>query len=229
MCGRFVLQNVEILGERFRIGVIEDFAADPVFAARFNIAPSQPIVSVVVQDGGTRALRQMRWGFAPPWFKVTPKQPPPINARAETLFERPMFRGAVAGRRCLIPADGFYEWQTIPGQRTKQPIHFRLKDGRVFAFAGLYTESSNPSTGETVQSCAIVTTAANELMAPFHHRMPVILTMEDESTWLDRSADQGAVLACLRQYAAEEMEAYPVSPLVSSARNDGAALILPLF
>ena len=165
----------------------------------------------------------MRWGFRPGWFKPNAKQPPPINARAETLVERPMFRGAVKSGRCLVPAGGFYEWRVVPGQSRKQPMFIRLRGGEQFYFAGLYTASDDET------SCAIVTCAPNELMATIHTRMPVILPAGAWEEWLDPDVrDPAEVLPLLVPYAADAMEAYPVSPLVSSVRNDGPELIAPL-
>ncbi len=142
------------------------------------------------------------------------------------MLERPMFRGAVAEHRCIIPADGFYEWQAVLGQRRKQPMYIQLKDLALYGFAGLYTATPGPADGEWVQSCAIVTTGPNELMAGIHNRMPVILSREDEETWLDPSVtDPAEVIAWLRAYPADGMEAYPVADLVNSVRNDGPELI----
>ncbi|MGI8554139.1 MAG: SOS response-associated peptidase [Dehalococcoidia bacterium] len=223
MCGRFTLAEPAMLGQRFGVQLGLDASPDP----RYNVAPSEQI-SVVIEEPEGRVLRWMRWGFQPGWLK-DPKRPPPINARAETLVERPLFRGAVARGRCLIPASGFYEWQAIPGRRTKQPIYIRLKDGGLFGFAGLYTEYRDETDGEPRSSCAIITTAANELMAPIHQRMPVIMRREDEGAWLDRTlSDPKAALVYLRAYPAEAMEAFAVSALVSSVRNDQAGLVEPL-
>ena len=224
MCGRFTFIDVPSLAGRFGIVLLDGGQISP----RFNIAPSQE-VPAVVEDQDGRALRWMQWGFQPAWFKAQPGRPPPINARAETLLERPMFRGAVAGQRCIIPADGFFEWQAVAGQRRKQPMYIRLKDGGIFGFAGLYAERPDPQSGEPVASCVIVTTSPNELMATIHHRMPVILDPADEALWLDSSVrDPAAVISCLRPYPSELMEAFAVSSLVSSARTDQPSLIEPL-
>lgn len=146
-----------------------------------------------------------------------------INARSETVAEKPAFREAFKRRRCLIPADGFYEWQRRDGK--KQPFYFRLRDERPFGFAGLWEKWRSPA-GEVIESCAILTTEANELLRPVHHRMPVILHPEDYSLWLDEDARQRALLKeLLRPYPAEEMTAYPVSAQVNSPSNQGRALI----
>jgi putative SOS response-associated peptidase YedK len=225
MCGRFTLLALPPIAERFGLHL---FADDERLVPRFNIAPSDSIVTVVHEFDERRTLRFMRWGFSPGWLKPRPGRPVPINARAETLLDRVMFRDAVARNRCLIPADGFYEWQAVPGQRGKRPMYIRLKGGGLFAFAGLYTKRRDASTGEPEQSCAIVTTEPNALTAPIHNRMPVILAREDEELWLDPTlTDRIAVLACLRPYPPELMEAYPVSNLVNSVRNDRPELIEP--
>jgi putative SOS response-associated peptidase YedK len=172
-----------------------------------------------------RAIRDMRWGFQPGWSKPLPGRPPPINARAETLLDRALFRDAVAAGRCIIPADGFYEWQPIPGGRRKQPMFIRLNGGGLFGFAGLWA-ACRSKTGEPIQTCAIVTTAPNDLMEPIHNRMPVILRPDDEALWLDRSMrDCVAAMACLRPYPAALMEVWPVATLVNSADNDGPELV----
>ena len=166
----------------------------------------------------------MRWGFRPAWMKDAGKRPPAINARAETILERPLFRGAVTHGRCLIPADGFYEWQWLVGRPGTQPWHFRLAGGELFGFAGIYADGPDREA-----TCAIITTAANELVAPIHDRMPVILDPEHEALWLETDlTDPAAVLPCLRAYPPQQMEAYPVGPLVSSVRNDGPELVAPL-
>ena len=220
MCGRYALTTPENLAEKFGFEPLVDTRIVP----RFNIAPTQGVPVVIGQDA-RRFLVPMQWGFQPGWMKADPKRPPPINARAESLLERPMFKGSVANRRCLIPADGFYEWMAVPGQKAKQPMYIRLKDGGLFGFAGLYT--GHPDGDDT--SCAIVTTAANDVLAPIHHRMPVILDHDAEGEWLDASnTDAVAALAALRPIPADRMVAYPVSRLVSSARNEGPELIEPL-
>ena len=223
MCGRFTLTEFSWLPGRFGLQLPLDEQPDP----RFNVAPS-PHIPVVLDEGAGPVLRWMEWGFQPAWFKATPNRPPPINARAETLLERPMFRDAVAKQRCLIPADGFYEWRKVPGQRAKQPVYARLKGGEPFLFAGLYALRGDEPASQPRASCVIITTKPNEIMAPIHDRMPVILSREDERRWADHAiTDSAAVIDCLRSYPSDRMEVYPVSPLVSSARNDGSALIRP--
>jgi putative SOS response-associated peptidase YedK len=211
------VRDPDSIAARFGIADCHETKVPP----RFNIAPSH-VVPVVVEGTDGRALRLMRWGFQPAWMKQ--RRGPPINARAETLVERPLFRSALARGRCLIPADGFYEWVDRPGQKSKQPVYIRLLGGPVFGFAGLYTTDPH---GEP--TCAIVTTAANHFIRPLHHRMPVILDPAAEADWLDPALeDPTAAPACLRPVPAGRMEAYPVGSGVSSARNDGPQLVLPL-
>lgn len=222
MCGRYVLQQTGRLQERFAVG-FEDFhdVRLPPVAPRFNIAPRQEVPTVLVRRA-SRKLVLMRWGFEPAW--LTGRGIPPfINAKAESLLEKPLWRGVLRNNRCLIPADGFYEWQKIPGVKAKQPIHLRLSNGALFAFAGLFAQDAN---GDL--TCAIVTTAANSLVAPIHSRMPVILAPEDEAVWLDGlEQDPRALVALLQPYPAEAMAASPASPDVGNVRNEGPELLKP--
>lgn len=216
MCGRYTLANTGQLALRF--GVSE---AD--LEPRYNIAPAQEVPIVIAGNDGA-ALAQVRWGFRPAWLADSTHSPP-INARAETLRERPLFRGAVAGHRCLIPADGFYEWQARPGQKAKQPFYFRLRDDALFAFAGLYTEPKDGGEG----TCVLITTTPNTVMAPIHDRMPAILRRADEAMWLDPEMREPEVaLSLLAPYPDDLLRAYPVSTLVSNVRHDGPELIQPL-
>jgi putative SOS response-associated peptidase YedK len=217
MCGRYTLTDPGQLPLRFDVEVNAD-----TLLPRYNIAPSQ-LVPVVVERPEGRALQPMRWGFQPAWAAPAPNRPAPINARAETLLERPLFRGAVVRRRCLIVADGFYEWQGT-GRGPKQPVYIRLRSGGLFAFAGLYTDA-----GEGPATCAIITTDPNDAIRPIHNRMPAILEPAQEAVWIDPLlSDPSAVLACLRPFPPEELIAFPVSRLVSDVRNDGPRLIEPL-
>ena len=219
MCGRYTLTNPEDIAARFGLEGFTETRIEP----RFNMAPSQGVPVLVEREDGP-SLTMMRWGFQPAWMRGDGQRPPPINARGESLLERPMFRGSVAHGRCLIPADGFYEWKAVPGRKTKQPMYIRLKGGDLFAFAGLYVQGRD-DVGET---CVIVTTAANEVLSPIHERMPVILERDAEMRWLDRDLEDGqTALSYLRPVSPEQFEVYPVSSRVSSARNEGPELIQP--
>lgn len=221
MCGRYTeTAAFEELAERFDITLTQEEVEE--LRPSYNIAPSQQVPIVVSTDSG-RALSLARWGFKPHGMRESKLAP--INARAETLLTVQMFREAVRQARCLVPADGFYEWQAVPGQKRKQPYYVKLKGGGLFAFAGLWSPE-HPKTASP-PTCTIITTSANPLVAPIHNRMPVILDPSDEARWLDPGLTGPAVSACLRPFPAERMEAYPVSALVSSPRNDGSELIEP--
>lgn len=227
MCGRFSLQpgNEQELRERFGFEEFHERAVPPpaVLAPRWNIAPTQEILAVRERRDGQRVGASMRWGFQPAWMRES-KRPAPINAQAETLHEKPLWRGALARGRCLIPADGFYEWAAVRGSRSKQPYYFRLGEGKLFAFAGLWTPGP-----DGVPTVAIATTEANELVAPIHGRMPAILLPEDEQLWLSgEDGEPAVVLSLLRPFPADLMDVQPVAPLVSNVHNDGPELVAPI-
>ena len=217
MCGRYTLiTDMDTLQGRFSFE-----SADLGLALSFNVAPTQQVLTVV-NDGENRA-RYMRWGLIPSWAKDASIGSRMINARAETLAEKPSFRSAFRKRRCLVLADSFYEWKKVGSKKT--PTRIALKSREPFAFAGLW-ESWNTPDGERVLSCAIVTTDPNSLMEPIHNRMPVILSRDAESVWLDQSIEDAAMLgSLLTPYDAEEMEAYEVSTLVNSPANNSPELI----
>ena len=223
MCGRYTQTAAfDELASRFGIDVDEGDHDD--LTPRYNTAPSLRVPIVIAAHGGRR-LRMARWGFRP--AGAGGGTPAPINARAETVATSPMFQGSLARGRCLVPADGFYEWTAVPGQKRKQPYYVRLKGGGLFAFAGLWAPAP-PESGARA-TCAIITTAPNELLASIHDRMPAILERDAEDRWLDRRLTGGAdVLSCLGSYPAERLEAYTVSTLVSSALNEGPELIEPV-
>lgn len=176
MCGRFTLTtDLKALAERFCVP-----ASTANYSPRYNIAPTQPVI--VVGDDGARYMKVMKWGLIPSWAKDPSIGSKMINARAETIAEKPSFRNALKKRRCLIPASGFYEWQKLG--TGKQPLHIVLKSREPFAFAGVWEHWTSPEM-EEVLTCTIITTAANELMKSVHDRMPVILSREDEAMWLD--------------------------------------------
>ncbi len=193
----------------------------PSIEPRYNIAPSQEVV-VVRQSEERRRLEWMRWGLVSGGGKSPPKQV--INARRETIESRPMFREAFRRARCLIPADGFYEWAKGPSGR--QPHHFRVGDGDLFAFAGLWRWWVDPE-GREIPTCALVTTDANALVAPIHDRMPVILTADRFRLWLDREAPASALKEALVPFPARQMTSMAVSRLVNSPFNDSPDCLLP--
>lgn len=220
MCGRFTQRHKpEEVIERFEVGE-DDLISQP----RYNIAPSQTLATVRQGDG--RQLFACRWGLIPFWAKDPAIGNRMINARAETLAEKPSFRRAFAARRCLIPADGFYEWRK-QGKGASRPFYIRLRDDGLFGFAGLWEEWKSPD-GEVVTTCAIITVEPNELMAGIHNRMPAILKPEHEAAWLDRSNDIPAVSNLLQPYPSELMEAYEISRAVNNPRFDDPACIEPV-
>ena len=213
MCGRFTLRlSPSELAEIFRL------LREPEIGPRYNIAPAQP-VAVVRPEGKFRDLSLMRWGLIPSWSKDEKIGARLINARAETVAEKPSFRDAFKKRRCLIPADGFYEWKQLDG-KVKQPFFIGLRKDDPFAFAGLWEHWTGPN-GTAVESCTIITTDANERLAELHNRMPVILHEDDYDRWLDPQNKQLEELqSLLVPYPAAEMRTYPVSQLVNSPKND---------
>lgn len=217
MCGRFVRsQSVPAIAEAF--GVSE---ASCDLGPSYNIAPTQK-VAVIITDG-VKQLVPVRWGLVPSWAKDLSIGNRMINARAETITEKASFRTAFKKRRCLVVADGFYEWKRVGD--SKSPMHIRLKNGKPFGFAGLYEVWNSPE-GEAITTCTIVTTEANELMKPIHERMPVIIPKEREDDWLDPAMKDTTFLQeLLNPYPANEMEAYSVSKLVNSPQNNSPELI----
>lgn len=193
---------------------------------RYNIAPTQPVA--VVPNNGENRLEYFQWGLIPSWAKDPSIGNRMINARADTLAEKPAFRAAFRRRRCLVLADGFFEWRKEPGQKAKQPMYIRLQTGVPFAFAGLW-EVWNPADGSQILSCTIITTEPNELVGEIHNRMPVILPEEGYASWLDPSEKQPKDLQdLLRPYPSGELMAYPVSTVVNSPSNDTPTCVLPL-
>lgn len=194
---------------------------EPAFPPRYNIAPSQP-VPVVIREGGERRFLLVRWGLVPSWAKEMP-QSLLINARAETVAEKPSFRGAFRHRRALMPADGFYEWKA-EGRGPKQPYFIRRRDGAPFAMAALWEHWMDPH-GSELDTCAVVTAEANATLMPIHHRMPVILPEKDWGLWLDPAATEKELLALLRPAPDDLLEAIPVSTRINRAANDDPSLI----
>ena len=207
---------MNVLVEHFQLNTADQLPL------RFNIAPTQ-LIAVVRRTPGapSRELSLLRWGLVPSWAKDATTGSPMINARAETVAEKPTFRTAFRRRRCLIPADGYYEWQKV-GAR-KQPYYIRLRDGQPFAFAGLWEgwRGGGAEGDQPLETCTIITTDANELSRPIHDRMPVILSVEDYDLWLDPGVEERAKLESLLQpYDPTRMAADPVSTFVNNVRND---------
>ncbi len=222
MCGRFTLTvDPAELQDAFT-----DFTFPIQFVPRFNIAPTQPILAIPNDAKNTADF--FVWGLIPSWAKDPSIGQRLINARAETLGEKPSFRGGFKYKRCLILADGFYEWQAQVGAKTKLPHFIHLKDRQPFAFAGLWDEWHAPD-GGSLRSATIITTEPNELMMKLHNRMPVILDPADYAEWLDpapRTPDNLAAL--LKPFPADRMAAYPVSTMVNAPANDRPELVVPV-
>ncbi|HEY9888770.1 MAG TPA: SOS response-associated peptidase [Candidatus Obscuribacterales bacterium] len=217
MCGRFAqTQSGAVVAAAFGLSTVPDLTP------RYNIAPSQSI-TVVTQSRSTgdRVAHEKRWGLIPRWSKTPSLGHKLINARSETVADKPAFRDAFQKRRCLVVADGFYEWQTLGDNRPKQPYLIRLRSRSLFAFAGVWERWRNPETAETTFSCTILTTAANDLMAPLHQRMPVILPAAAYAAWLDpHSSAPESLTDWLRPYPADDLEALPISNAINNARHD---------
>ena len=223
MCGRFTLFEPD----RSLAGIF-GVAAAGLPGPRYNISPSQPIAVVRISPGAERRreLVPLRWGLVPSWAKDPSIGSRMINARAETVPEKPAFRGAWKSRRCLIPANGFYEWQRRNGR--KQPWYVRMRDRAPFAIAGLWERREAPP-GEPLETCALITTEANDLLAPIHGRMPAILPPAEFDRWLSCPAEEAQRLRpLLRPYPPEEMEAFEIGLRVNNPGNDAPDLIEPV-
>jgi putative SOS response-associated peptidase YedK len=222
MCGRFTLTtDQKELAESFA-----EFEVPVELSPRYNIAPSQPVA--VVANNSQNRIEFFQWGLVPSWAKDPGIGNRMINARSETLAEKPSFKNAYKRRRCLVLADGFYEWRKDPGAKTKTPMYIQLTSGQPFAFAGLW-ESWHGADGSNILSCTVITTAPNEFMAEIHNRMPVILPSNTYAQWLDpaeQAPDQLNDL--LKPYPADLMKAYPVSKFVNNPKNDTPDCITPL-
>ncbi|CAL8901953.1 SOS response-associated peptidase [Bacillus sp. FSL R7-0651] len=221
MCGRFTLfSEFDDIIKHFSI---DEFLPEDEYQPSYNIAPSQNILTVI-NDGSNNRLGKLRWGLIPPWAKDKKIGYKMINARSETLTEKPSFRKPLINKRCIIPADSFYEWKRLD-PKTKIPMRIKLKSSNLFAFAGLY-EKWNTQDGNTLFTCTIITTKPNELMEDIHDRMPVILTQGSEKEWLNpKNSDTDYLKSLLKPYAAHDMEAYQVSSLVNSPKNNSPELI----
>lgn len=219
MCGRYAITSApEAIRRLF------GYPEQPNFPARYNVAPTQPIPIVRLQSG-ERHFALVRWGLLPSWVKDPKSFTLLINARGESVLDKPAFRAAMRRRRCLVPADGFYEWKRTG--EGKQPYYIRLRSGAAFAFAGLWESWTGPD-GEEMESAAIVTTAANRTLAGIHDRMPVMLAPEAFDLWLDCDrVDAPTAAALIAPLRDELVEAYPVSTAVNRVANDGPDLIVP--
>ena len=221
MCGRFALGlPPKSLAEYFQLDTA------PEITPRYNVAPSQSVATIEIdREKGGRALKMKRWGLVPFWAKDNTIGARLINARAETAPEKPSFRSAFKHRRCLIPASGFYEWKRSDAGR--RPYYFRMHDETPLAFAGLW-EHWEGKTGDSIESCTILTTEANELMRPIHNRMPVILNPEYHDIWLDPHTARREVLEpLLIPYNSESLQCYPVSTYVNRPQNEDSKCIEP--
>lgn len=214
MCGRFTIITDPVkMMERFILDEIA-FHLEP----RYNVAPGQ-MIPAIIADKGKRRIGKLKWGLVPSWASDEKIGYKMINARAETLTEKPAFRNLFARKRCMIPADSFYEWRQT--QKGKQPMRIMMKSEGLFAFAGLYDTWTRPD-GQKLHTCTIITTRPNEVVRDIHDRMPVILRgPEDEAIWLDRDTFDAELLqSLLVPYDGEQMRAYPVSAMVGSSKND---------
>jgi putative SOS response-associated peptidase YedK len=238
MCGRFSLA----LSEASRSLMAEfKLASSPQLEPRYNIAPTQYIAAVVEPPEQNRHIDLFKWGLIPSWAKDQSFAARMINARSETITEKPSFRGSFKRKRCLIPATGFYEWKAAavldqnpqtskkPKRGKKQPYYVHLEGDRLFGMAGLWSAWTDQTTSEVIESCTILTTTANELMQDIHDRMPVIIAPEDYDTWLDPSFDdKGMLMHLLRPYPTELMSMHPVSPIVNKAAHDQSDCLQPI-
>jgi len=221
MCGRYTLRTpAAILKDYFGLSDL------PGLAPRYNIAPSQAVGAVRFTDG-MREWVQLRWGMIPKWAKEPSIGNRMINARAETVAEKPAFREAFEQRRCLIPADGFYEWQKLDGGG-KQPYYLSRTGGELFAFAGLWARWRDRTSGVVIESCTVITTTPNELLAPIHDRMPVMLDCEAADEWIRTDAVPGALDVLLQPFPADAMRAEPVSNHVNRPANDDPGCVAPI-
>ncbi|PJZ01169.1 hypothetical protein CPT06_06095 [Bacillus vallismortis] len=221
MCGRFTLFSAfDDIIDQFDI---DQFFPKAEYRPSYNIAPSQNILAII-NDGSNQRLGKLRWGLIPPWAKDEKVGYKMINARTETLTEKPAFRKPLVSKRCMIPADSFYEWKRHD-PKTKIPIRIKLKSSALFAFAGLYEVWKTPQ-GTPLGTCTIITTTPNGFMKDIHDRMPVILTHRDEKEWLNPShTDPAHLQHLLKPYDGDDMEAYQVSSLVNSPKNNSPELL----
>lgn len=224
MCGRYTISHsTEEILERFN--VLKEIID---LAPNYNVAPSQmvPVVRATIkEEEPVRVLEVVKWGLVPFWVKDPKQMRPFINARVETIIAKPSFKQAVSKKRCIIPADGFYEWKKVDGK--KQPMRIRLPGNELFGIAGIYDDWTAPD-GTVIRTCAIITVPGNEAMAGIHDRMPAILTPEAEQLWLDTEIRDISQLTQLLKPYENEIETYAVSTIVNSAKTNGADCVLAL-
>jgi putative SOS response-associated peptidase YedK len=217
MCGRYTLKHdIQAIAQEFHV------APSLQTVPRYNIAPTQEVISVL--QNGEAHLELLRWGLIPSWAKEESIGSKMINARAETLAEKPSFKRLLHSKRCLVVSDGFYEWRQ-EGRGPKTPMYITLKDDELFAFAGLW-DAWKDADGQVIRTCTIITTEPNELMASIHTRMPAILSRDAREIWLDTTIrDEHALLPLLAPYPTDQMSVRSVSRLVNDPRREGAELI----
>jgi putative SOS response-associated peptidase YedK len=218
MCGRYTLV---ITIDELMLHYMIEVPTNRYHTPRYNVAPGQ-LVMAIINDGEKNRIGELKWGLVPNWAADEKMSYKMINARADTVTEKPAFRASFQRKRCLIPADSFYEWKRIGTD--KQPMRILLKDEGIFSMAGLYDTWIAPD-GRKVSTCTIITTTPNELIADIHDRMPVILRHADEKLWLDKGQTVKDLQALLRPFPAEEMFAYPVSKIVGNVKNDSSSCI----
>jgi putative SOS response-associated peptidase YedK len=220
MCGRFSLAATgEDIRDHYSLQQL------PFVEPRFNIAPTQPVAAIRLSATQERELAHFQWGLIPSWAKDPSLGSKMINARSETVAEKPAFRAAFKRRRCLLPATGFYEWQPVNGR--KQPMYIHRVGGGLLSLAGLWEVWQSPD-GSLLETCAILTTSPNELMEQIHNRMPVIIDPVDYDMWLDVQTPADQLLHLLRPYHASRLAAYPVSTAVNRVQNDSPECMVPL-
>jgi len=224
MCGRFTSKaKPRQIKTEFKIGKLNS----KIFTPRYNIAPTQNI-PVVLESSGERIIEEVKWGLIPSWAKDDSIGSKLINARAETLAEKPSFKNAFKNRRCIIPASGFYEWQKQT-KGAKQPFYFYLKDKDLFGLAGLWEEWTDKESGEVIETCTVITTKANKVLEHVHERKPVILKDKDYDNWLDEKVhDTDKLQKLLKPFPASSMKSHPVSRLVNSPSENSPSLILEI-
>jgi putative SOS response-associated peptidase YedK len=221
MCGRFSLTKEEAeIEKRFNA---KFYSNDLI--KRYNVAPGQ--LALVITNEKPEELQLFKWGLVPSWAEEPKIGYKMINAKSETIFEKPSFRNLVKKRRCLVVSDGFYEWKPLAGKH-KQPYRILLKGAGLFAYAGLWDAWTDKATGEIMNTFTVITTDANELVAPIHDRMPVILHQEDERKWIGSDLKQEEIAAMMKPIETSMIEVYPVSDRVNSPVNDDESLLLPV-